>query len=183
MLQAVPKPIVSTDLGQRRNQEGDNNPYPIPTEDQFDEEDYRDAPDLYKIVLVLMDRHPEKFAHLSQVPFATLWKREGGKAHGKLLLGQVKKISGLAKFYGNVELVICLSADHLRVGKATYRVIEAVVAHEMAHVAWDAEKGKVYLVPHDFEGFSFELREYGTWRTDLKIASEAFQQIGLFGGK
>ena len=36
------------------------------------------------------------------------------------------------------------------------------------------------LVPHDFDGFLAELREFGPWQADLKQMVRASQQLALF---
>ena len=51
--------------------------------------------------------------------------------------------------------------------------------HELLHIEWDPEDGKVFLISHDFEGFVAEIEEYGDWKRDLALAGRVFKQISL----
>ncbi len=179
-------PAASSPLpsGSRLAQSDDDGQYPVPEANKFfDDETTRptaflDAPDLYRLALRLIDSHPEKFAHLSQARFTCLWKKEGGLHDGKITLGKTSRATGFAKYFGAVDIVIWLAADHLR--HYCRRNVEAVLYHELCHVGWDADSGLITLLPHDFEGFAAEVREYGQWRYDLEVAGKAFTQLGLF---
>ena len=138
--------------------------------------DFIPAPDLTKIALMLIDRHP-RFAHLEGGVMDYLWKRKGGKTKGKPVLGATQKATGLVKYYSGAQFVIWLAADNCR--DMTAKQVEATVFHQLCHIEWDPEDGRVFLVPHDFAGFVAEIEEYGDWKRDLVLAGRAFKQISL----
>lgn len=104
-----------------------------------------------------------------------LWKRKGGAQGGGARLGAAVKASGLVRYFSNGQIVIWLAADHVRDARFTPRQIEALLFHELLHVAIDEETGEITLLAHDFEGFRSEIEEYGFWRPSAKSMAKAFQ--------
>ena len=157
-------------------------PYSVPSEEAFDEADYLPAPDLEKIIAGLINTHETLFSHLVNLKLTCLWKAKGGASKGKTPLSKIQVASGLIGFFSEADFIIALSADHLRKGRAGRHTVEAVCFHELCHIQypWDAEGGKVFVVGHDFEGFTEELKVYGAWRTELDKAGKAFAQLGLW---
>lgn len=151
----------------------------IPQEAEFYGDDYLEAPELYTLCVDLINKYA-RFSHLANVRIETLWKRKGGQSRGKLTLGQAQSATGLAHYFGNVEFVIWLAADHCRVMGLDAQKITAALFHELCHIDWDDAKEKAQLIAHDFEGFVDEMREFGLWRRDLEVVTKAAQQMPLF---
>jgi hypothetical protein len=166
----------------------DSNTLPIvvPEERQFEEtgegQDFLHAPELERICRELMDTHPHVFGHLQQMKLTVLWKKTGGKTKGKLTLGKTQAANGLTKFLGATDFIICLSADHLHRGTGLLQraYAEALLGHEMLHIGWDPDEGKIVMRDHDFVGFHAELTLFGAWDEDLTEAAASFTQLGLF---
>lgn len=141
--------------------------------------DYLPAPDLEVIGRQLINEC-EEIAHLLEVQVAFLWKRGGGKSHGKAILGKCQKTSGLVAHYSGVTWIIWLAADHAYSFRLTRRQVEAALHHELCHAGeeLDEQGEKVPTVyPHDFEGILHNVRRYGAWMEDLKLCRNAWQQL------
>ena len=130
------------------------------------------------------DMARKKFPDLEQFDIRFLWKKEGGAKGGKAILGKITLARGFTLFYSKAEAIVWLAADHLRIIKATEKVIDAVLFHELCHaVLKDGKEGVepgLQLIGYDYEGFLAELREFGAWRTDLTRMAEAVGQLELF---
>lgn len=57
---------------------------------------------------------------------------------------------------------------------------EAVVLHQLLHLDYDEETGKVRIVKHDVEEFGLVARRYGPWHGGLAAMA---QQLRLFAGE
>ena len=153
--------------------------YLVPQEGLFKGEDgealdFIPAPDLEKIAAELIGRHG-RFAEIEILRIAYLWKRKGGVSKGKRVLGKTQKPTGLLRYFSEFDFTVWLARDHAYDLGPTHRQIEAAVFHELLHIAYDPEDGRVFLVDHDFEGFTAEIETYGTWQRGLTLAKEAFQ--------
>lgn len=159
----------------------------IPGDEMFGG-DFREAPDLERIVARLI-AGKEQFAFLSeyQQEICILWKRKGGQSGQKVTLGKCQKLSGAARHFSGRSYLIWCAADHCRRAGLSRQQIEALVFHELCHLApgelddVTGVQAPPVIVGHDFEGFLSELSEYGLWRPDLQEARNAFDQLPLFG--
>lgn len=163
--------------------DADKLPVVIPDEGDFEAAEFLDAPALREIGKNLISERAE-FAHLAQTKLIYLWKKTGGKSHGKLTLGKVQLASGLVHFFSEADFVVSLSADHLREygevpGLLPIKFAEALVYHELCHLGWDAEKGEVVMRAHDFEGFIKEIETYQLWRAELAELRQTMKQVNL----
>jgi hypothetical protein len=155
--------------------------YPVPPMRAFIDPDtnaildYLPAPDLDDVAGRLIEQHND-LAFLGSVRLAFLWKREGGETGGKLTIGQCQKANPLVRYFGHVDLVIWLAADHLSAQPA--RFIEAALFHELLHAEIN-DKGKPVVRPHDYAGFRRELEEYGAWYGDLAAMTRTVRQLPL----
>lgn len=152
--------------------------------------DYLAAPALEALArrLIATER---RFAFLREwePTIALLWKRQGGKKGAAAVFGKCQTLSGAARHFAGKSYLIWAAADHCRGARFTRRQLEALVFHELCHLApGDAdEDGEAVaatppvIVGHDYEGFLAELEVYGAWRTDLARAHEAFAQLPLWG--
>jgi hypothetical protein len=117
------------------------------------------------------------------VTLDVLWKRKGGTGGGRETWGKCIKLSGPAKYYGGgTEFVIWIAADHLEAARITNYQLEALLYHELLHITEvEDEDGnaKAILRSHEFEGFIAEIAEYGSWKSDVKRAANAFKQAPL----
>lgn len=161
-------------------------PYPLPAGRAFIDPDttaildYIEAPDIKAIAEMLIRRHGH-LAWLASVRISYLWRCKGGQAGGKATFGACQRASGLVRHFGRVALVIWLAWDHCGLVAMTRRQVEALVYHQLLH-AERTEKGQAVIQPHDFEGFTRELEEYGPWQADLQRMVEAARQLELFRG-
>ncbi|MBN1837891.1 MAG: hypothetical protein JW820_18685 [Spirochaetales bacterium] len=162
----------------------DRDPYPVPREDAFKDEegeqlDFIGGADLGACAYRLIDKHSTRFGFLGSYTVVFRWRAKGGKNKGKPVLGRCQKTAGLLKDFSKADFVIWAAADHCQAANMTFRDMEALVFHELCH-AGASEDDQARVEPHDFEGFVFELQEYGAWTRDLRWAAEAFRQPTLF---
>jgi len=151
--------------------------YPVPVDDAF-QGDFLPAPELEEVALALMREHRMLDDEL-EANVTVLWKRKGGTSGGRPTLGKCAKLSGLARFFGNVEFVVWVAADHVRAEGLTRWQVEALLYHELLHADLDDEKGWTTR-GHDVEVFAAELAEYGAWKRDLSMFVETVRQLPLF---
>ena len=148
----------------------------IPEDGEFeDEAEFLKSSNLVDLAYRLIE---SKATWLRGRSIVFLWKKTGGKTKGKPTLGKCEKPSGLLKHFADYDFVIWLGADNMRAAKFGQMEIEATLFHELCH-AWIDEDGDTQILPHDFEGFCSEVREYGLWRLDLKIMHETAKQLKL----
>jgi hypothetical protein len=126
----------------------------------------------------------ERFSELSELAtfeFTYLWKREGGKKKGDVVLGNLSTTSGFVRYFTEADFILWMAADHLYKYQLSDQQIEAAVFHQLMHAT--SENGVPATRQHDIEGFAAELRHFGTWTQELKMAKKAFDQatLPLFG--
>ena len=149
----------------------------IPEDDEFEGEDeFLKSSDLVDLAYRLIE---SKATWLQGRSVAFLWKKTGGNAKGKPRLGTCQKPTGLLKHFADYDFVIWLGADNMRAAKFGQAEIEATLYHELCH-AWIDEDGDPQVLPHDYEGFCSEMKEYGLWRPDLRQMHETTKQMKLF---
>jgi hypothetical protein len=158
--------------------------YPVPSTDAFENEqgetlDFIGGADLERCANRLIAKHPTRFGFLQGFRVGYRWRAKGGKTKGKATLGRCQKTAGLLKNFSGVDFIIWAAADNCRDAHMTFRDMEALVFHELCHTGC-TEDYQPRVEPHDFEGFVFELQEYGAWTRDLKWAQQAFTQPSLF---
>lgn len=169
--------------------EGDpNEVYPAPDDVDFLDEDdperildFKPGRDLEPIGAALIEAHPELFRRHGDYAIRYLWKREGGSKNGTAVLGTCRKASGLVKYWADCDFIITLAADHVRMRQFSRWQLEALLFHEMLHIAYDFDTQKPVLRAHDFEGFTDELRHYGLWRGDFQAIGRVVRQLPMFG--
>lgn len=152
----------------------------IPSEKQFGDQDFKEAPELYAVCVELINTYESQFSHLANAALEVLWKKEGGKSKGRPVLGRTQMASGLVGFYSAKAVIIWIAADHTAASFFTDQMFQALLYHEMRHISWDPEDGKLGLVGHDFEGFVSELAAFGAWDLTLKTMVSLAQQLPLF---
>jgi hypothetical protein len=161
-------------------------PYPVPCEDTFKDDkgetrDFIGGADLQACANRLIAKHSTRFGFLQSFTVAFRWRAKGGKTKGKATLGRCQKTAGLLKNFSGADFIIWAAADHCRDAHMTFKDMEALVFHELCHTG-ATEDFEPRVEPHDFEGFVFELQEYGAWTRDLRWARDAFTQPTLFEG-
>lgn len=170
----------------------DRHPF-VPPDEYFDDDDYLESRELEKIGAALIAHWPEfGFLQNANARIAYRWKRKGGKAKGKAVLGQCQKPSGLLKHFADCDFVIWIAADHARVMNLTNRQMEALVYHELSHCWWEEDEdetsetyGEMRLAirGHDDELFWSEIARYGPLDDQRKRTAETFQQVALPAGR
>jgi len=147
-----------------------------PVESAFNNDEYLQSDALENIARTLTANYDE-LKHLRGQAIDFFWKKHGGFAKGKTRLGDTKKLSGLTRHFADgTPFVIWLAADHLE-GWGQEQ-IEPLVFHYQLRCGVD-EDGDQYIVAPDFEGFVPELKRYGAWRADLRLAVRTVQQLSL----
>lgn len=159
----------------RERQADTSTVYDVPSEASLDGE-FAPAPDIERIAARLILRHQMTPHNTCNIVY--LWKDKGGKSHGSAVYGKATKPSGLLRHFSECDFVIWLAADHLRECGATVREVEAVVYHELRHIASD-ENDDPCLTGHEYAGFLAELKEYGTTVRDLKPILRIAQQMEM----
>lgn len=161
----------------------------VPADAQFGDADFLASPTLTKLAQALIADDPH-FAFLRDWSdtIVCLWKRKGGTSGGKAVLGKCQQLSGAARHFAGKRYLIWLGADTCRKARLTERQLEALVYHELCHLApgdIDEETGEEQapkVVGHQFEGFTAELERYGAWHEELAVAQAAFEELPLFRG-
>lgn len=119
-----------------------------------------------------------------------LYKRKGGVTQGKTVFGKCIKTSGLVKHFASdarrspVDYVIWIAADAVRDTRMMNWQLEALVYHELLHIAveeGDNDEPKFTVRGHQFEGFLAEIDAYGLWWSDLKELGSHVRQLKLSG--
>lgn len=164
---------------------GNDLPLVIPDEREFDDKgmDFLTDAGLESIGRELIQERPD-LAHLLVSGIAYLWKKKGGKRRQHLILGQVTQASGLVRFYSEQDFIVWLAADHLREqavkpGMISRLHARALIHHELLHLGWDAEKGQVIMVGHEFEGFLKEIEVYGLLNPRYTEIRDTMKQLKL----
>ena len=169
-------------------------PFPIPDESMFFDQRTRGFVDfiadesLDRIGRALISR---KLAFLDDGEFTIefRWKRRGGVSKGNAFLGNCVRLSGAARHYAGVHMLVYLAADHLGSWNYTAWQVEALIYHELLKIdrqeKWskpDKTTGKNYKLPTvysvlgpEFSGFYQEIREYGLWQTQLAQLADVMQ--------
>jgi len=153
-------------------------PYFLPLDELFNGA-YFAASDLDGMATALLEAYELDLQPHRTFDVAYLWKQKGGTRDGKAVLGKCVLVRGLLAHFCPARFIIWLAADHLRDAKASRYLVEAILYHEMLHVGED-EDGEPVLIPHEFTGFAAELRRYGAYTHDLRVAHQAFEQMPLF---
>lgn len=149
-----------------------------------DDEAFLEASELKSIALRLVDTKP-LLAHLVGADIYYCWKQKGGSHKGEAIHGMAMKLPTLVRHFADAQYLIWLAADHLLEydqtvsGFLNIQTVERLLFHELNHLGWDAENGKIVMVDHDFNGFSAELREYGPWHGKLQAMAEIMRQMKL----
>ena len=143
-------------------------------------EDFQGDNALNRLAQFVCDKHNDLLGHVGDYQIEYLWKKKGGKRLGANRMGACGKPSGLLKHYAATDFVIWLAADHLREENYTQDQIEALMFHELSHIAVpeEDESGDLTppkLAPHDFEGFVADVERYGFWEPSLKRMGRAVQ--------
>lgn len=146
--------------------------------------DFCRAPEVETIAHTLIWHYPE-FEHLRGLRIAYLWRRKKQAKGGKLVLGTCSSLSGIPQAFLEADWAVTIGAESCREAKLTAYQLEALIYHELSHIAppdEDDPESVPTLCSHDFEGFSSELRRYGLWDQTLETAAEAFDDLPLFAG-
>lgn len=125
-----------------------------------------------------------------EIKIEYLYKRKGGVSGGKAVFGKCVKTSGLVKHFASdarrspVDYVIWIAADAVRDTRMTNWQLEALVYHELLHIAvevGDNDEPKLTTQGHDWEGFNAEIDAYGLWWQDLQAMGSHVRQLKLNG--
>ncbi len=155
-------------------------PFPIPSEAELDGE-FTPSDVLDALADDLIIKHRLTVADGCTIKF--FFRDHGGKSKGRAVLGKTIKPTGLLHHFSGADFIVWIAADHLRESGASVVDVEAVLFHELNHVAEkvDDETGEsTYLVAgHDWEGFESEIAHYGLRARHLTPLVAAVKQLAL----
>jgi hypothetical protein len=146
--------------------------------------EYTDAPTVRRIAEKLIGQyHPHLHGCRVEYLFVNKYDKDGVRqpveSKGKQRWGQAVKVSGRNAYLASAEkntgdpadleffvVEICAYAWQFLDEKQK----EALVDHELCHLALDEDKGKgtPTMRPHDVEEFSEIVKRHGLWRPDLE---------------
>jgi hypothetical protein len=148
------------------------------------QKDFTEGRDIQDIADALIE-HRECFGFLGDVLIRYRWRRKAQVKAGRMTLGFCQKLSGQLKDeMGGGEFQIVLNAENCRDLGLTNWQLEALVAHELMHIAPpdpDDPESEPSLVGHDAELFAAEIDQYGLWKLDLRKVAPAFVQAKIEG--
>lgn len=155
-------------------------PFPVPAPELFEGKDFRGAFELQSIGEAIIASGAFDWHEGEEPRITYLWKLAGGQSKGNATWGKCIKLSGLAGYFdGEADFVIWLAADWLLAARATYLQVEAIVFHELSHIAVKEDKDGDFagwgVTGHDFEGFATEVARYGMYRPSVARMASAFQ--------
>lgn len=147
--------------------------------------DFMDAPDIERIANALIGTCAD-LDFLEEVHIRYRWRRKGQNKAGKIVLGYCQKLSGqLRDEMGGGDFQIVLNAENCGLRDLRAWQLEALVYHELNHIAppdEDDPESVPTLIGHDVEMFTSEVRRYGLWTNELRMARKAFNDLPLFAG-
>lgn len=150
--------------------------FPVPDDNLFGSLDYAADEQLSLVAGNLITSLPT-FAHLQGVAITVLWKRKGGEKHGRPVLGTAKKTTPYEKYITGDQLVIMISADHLR--DRSKREVEMAV-HEALCACGKDKDGNPIINPPDFTGYVEHVRRYGAATAEMRAVKQALQlELGI----
>lgn len=158
--------------------------YPVPGVLRFELADspydlkFIAAPELERIGRALIHAMPE-LRDAGRAEIVYRWKAEGGAIAESANYGDAQKLSGPLQHFARAQFLVWLAADHLRAARATHHQVEALVYHQLSHIAFD-EKDRPILAGHDYSGFTAELSRYGGYRVSLRVAARPFAQMSIW---
>lgn len=160
-----------------------NMPVMVPDDATFADGDFLEDALLERMLKA--ERERDEFADVAAVTIGIRWKRIGGKERGNLRLAQISKASPILHHLTDLDFVVWVAADHLRrqtevAGMVFARLVEAILYHELCHLAYEPEDGVVSLKGHDFEGFIQEIQTHGLWKEELTRVKNTMQQLNMF---
>lgn len=105
---------------------------------------------------IIYEHHP----WLVEFRIGFVFRSEGFKKEGKLVIGNTSKVSPKFTPHLNLHFLIWLAANEW--DRMTEIQRRALIDHELCHIS---REGK--LVSHDIEEFGAILQRYGLWKSDL----------------
>ncbi len=151
-----------------------------PADETFGDARFMDSAFLQMVMDDLVARTDRPLlSSLRDQSVAVLWKKTGGKTHGKSTLGKATKPSGLLAHFADLDFIIWIAADHVREYALNDLQLEALVYHELLHCDYDTETEEPTIAGHDAELFLSELDLYGGWMSDLLRVIQHAQQLPL----
>lgn len=147
--------------------------------------DYAQAPDVERIANLLIARCRD-LRFLGNVRVRYLWRRKAQAKNGKMVLGTCQKLSGLPQYgLGGGDFLIVLNRENCGLAGLTAWQLEALVYHEMNHIAppdeGDPSSVEATLIGHDVEEFRAVIDRYGLWLPPLREVAPSFVQAKIEG--
>jgi len=88
--------------------------------------------------------------------------------------GKLSKTTSLMKFLTGLDFIVLVNKDVWVQFNQNQK--EALILHELLHVAYDENKNRFVTREHDVEEFVEVVERYGPWMSVLKLMEEAFQK-------
>ena len=112
-----------------------------------------------------------------------LWRQKGGTRRGAPNLSGISRLGGLTKHFGRADFTIWVAVDHAKDLEPTFDQMRGLLLHELLKIEkriTDDDEESHHLRNPTIEAFPEEIQLFGLWRDELRVAAEAFQQVGLF---
>lgn len=149
----------------------DPNAYIVPPGEVFlDSEgnklDFYYDQDLDALIRDVIATHPAKFSVLQDIDIQGWWQKKGRIVGGKMEFARPTKPTGMIRQLTSANVLIYFAHDHIGSASLSHETMKKLIAHELCHITI-GKKNKVTMRDHDFEGFAWEYKEFGPWRSEL----------------
>lgn len=151
-----------------------NEPFPIPSKEAFEGEAFAPAYNLEKIAQELVKAH-ERFYFVKAARVRYLWKANGGTPGGSPTLGACQRNNPMTVYDTQYDFTIWVAADTCMMVNITRQQMYALMYHQLRHFKYDADKGKVTIQGHAFEGWADEVEHFGFWQPSIEAVAKAVQ--------
>ena len=161
-----------------------NTPATIPSDEDFKGKAYLRGDflpgegDLFALGKEVIQKHKDVLGFVETFEIDYWWKRKGSTGKGNQTLGTCEVVSRKMAMYSDAQFIVTVSANFLRDGQFTLHQLEALIFHELKHIAINKEMTPV-TVGHEFEGFTDEIERYGLWTNSARMVAPAFQQASM----
>lgn len=151
--------------------EPDPDLYPIPTDRSFDGKETKLDGELLKIGQDLIET-TEDFNELRGRAIDYVWLQKGGTANKEPIFTVTRPLSKFEKRTSDGEMMVCLSANHLRNVRASRELVEAFI-HDALCLIGRSKRGRLFVKKPDFVGNTANVVRYGALLPKAKVAVQA----------
>jgi hypothetical protein len=161
--------------------EPEQNEYSVPNESSFGKAKSLPAPGV-KLIAERLIADDDTLEHLVGVEIRYAWRRRGGTQGGNPRFARIKRPSFWEEHLtgGKVDLLLDVSADHVREQCFTERQLQAAVHEQLCRTERDEDDHDAFRIAGpDFSGSIRTLDRFGAWRDDLREAAAHIRLLPL----